>query len=124
MRILAIDDNEDITEMLYTLLSIDHDITCVNDGREGLRMIKENTYDLILLDLAMPEFSGYDVIEELEREGLLNKLRIALFTASSMTEQEIESLISKGINYCIRKPVALDVLLTIIESLDPNLKNQ
>ena len=87
-------------------------------------MIKENTYDLILLDLAMPEFSGYDVIEELEREGLLNKLRIALFTASSMTEQEIESLISKGINYCIRKPVALDVLLTIIESLDPNLKNQ
>ncbi|RMF29736.1 MAG: response regulator [Candidatus Nitrosothermus koennekii] len=119
MKILAIDDNQDITDMLETVLSIEHDVTTVNNGRDGLKMIKEDHYDLVLLDLAMPEFTGYDVIKALKEEGLLDKQKIALFTASSMTDSEIDELLKDGITYCIRKPVDLDVLLTIVNALNP-----
>ena len=120
MRILAIDDNSDITEMLEAVLSVEHNITTVNNGKDGLKMIKEGNYDLILLDLAMPEFTGYDIIKALKEEQLLDKRRIALFTASSMTDTEIDELMQDGITYCIRKPVDLDVLFTIVDALDPN----
>jgi DNA-binding response OmpR family regulator len=119
MRILAIDDNNDITEMLEAVLSVEHDVTTVNNGRDGLAMIKEGNYDLILLDLAMPEFTGYDVIKALKEEDLLDKRRIALFTASSVTDSEIDELMNDGITYCIRKPVDLDVLFTIVNALNP-----
>ncbi|MEM2855665.1 MAG: response regulator [Candidatus Nitrosocaldaceae archaeon] len=119
MNILAIDDNKDITDMLETILSIEHNVTVVNNGKDGLRMIIEGNYDLVLLDLAMPEFTGYDVVKSLKEKGLLNKQKIALFTASSMTESEIDELQREGVKYCIRKPVDIDVLLTLVNALQP-----
>ena len=54
MKILGIDDNTDITELLDTVLNgSGHEYTFVNDGKSGIEKIKENQYDLVLLDLSM-----------------------------------------------------------------------
>lgn len=50
---------------------------------EGLKEIRKNSYDLILLDVAMPTYSGIDVINSLKNEGLLASKNIVIFTASS-----------------------------------------
>ncbi|MFB5624899.1 MAG: response regulator transcription factor, partial [Nitrosopumilus sp.] len=72
LKILIIDDNEQITKMLTTFLELnEHECTVANDGSEGLKRIKENNYDVILLDLAMPEFDGYSVIKDLEDNNML-----------------------------------------------------
>jgi len=118
MKILGIDDNVDITRLLDTVLnSSGYEYSYVNNGREGLKLIQEQKFDLVLLDLAMPEFSGVDVVDALQNEGLINKQKIVLFTASSMTDSEIEQLKKRGVNSCIRKPVDIDILMKKLDEI-------
>ncbi len=117
MKILLVDDNEEITQMLSKYLSLEKfDVTVANDGRNGLQLIKNQRFDFVLLDLAMPEFSGIDVLESLAKDGLINKQKIILFTASSITEQEEKRLMRLGIHSCIRKPIKMPSLLQILQS--------
>ena len=116
MKILGIDDNFAINELLDTVLnSSGHEFSYANNGKEGLKLIKENSYDLVLLDLSMPEFTGFDIVDSLNNDGIINKQKIVLFTASSITDSEIEELLKKGAYSCIRKPIDIDVLLEKID---------
>ena len=111
MKILIVDDNEQITKMLTTFLELnDHECTVANDGNEGLKIIKENNHDVILLDLAMPEFDGYSVIKDLEENDLLKEHKIIVFTASTITQDELEGLVKRGVSAYILKPIDIDVL--------------
>ena len=111
MKILIVDDNEQITKMLTTFLELnDHECTVANDGSEGLKIIKENHHDVILLDLAMPEFDGYSVIKDLEENDLLKEHKIIVFTASTITQDELEGLVKRGVSAYILKPIDIDVL--------------
>ena len=119
MKILGIDDNEDITELLDTFLNgSGHEYTFVNDGKSGLEKIRENQYDAVLLDLAMPEFSGEDVLKELNKENIVNKQKIIIFSASSNNDSEMDTLVSKyGAHAYVRKPVDVDQLLDMLDGL-------
>ena len=119
MNILGIDDNEDILKLLSTVLtSKGHDFTQVGNGKEGVKLIEEQNFDAILLDLAMPEFSGLNVIESLKKSNKLKDQKIILFTASSATNNEIEELLqNEGVSICIRKPVDIDILVKKIEDV-------
>ena len=113
LEILIIDDNEQITKMLTTFLELkDHKCTVANDGKEGLDIIKENRHDVVLLDLAMPEFDGYSVIEDLEKNNLLKEHKIIVFTASTITQDELDQLVTRGVTSYILKPIDIDVLLS------------
>jgi len=60
LKILAIDDNTDITDLLERVLKAKgYEFSFRSGGEEGLLAIQSNDYDLILLDLAMLEFSNY-----------------------------------------------------------------
>jgi len=119
MNILAIDDNEDILKLLKTVISSKgHDFTQATNGKDGVKLIEEQNFDAVLLDLAMPEFSGLNVIESLKKSNRLNEQKIILFTASSATNQEIDVLLQNdGITSCVRKPVDIDVLIEQIEQV-------
>ena len=111
LKILIVDDNEQITKMLTTFLELnDHECTVANDGSEGLKLIKENVHDVILLDLAMPEFDGYSVIKDLEDNNLLKEHKIIVFTASTITQDELDGLVKRGVSAYILKPIDIDVL--------------
>ncbi len=118
LNILIIDDNEQITKMLTTFLELkNHNCTITNDGRQGLSLIEEEKFDVVLLDLAMPEFDGYAVIDALESKDLLKSSKIIVFTASTISQQELDKLVSRGVNSYILKPIDIDVLLAkIIEA--------
>ena len=85
MKLLVVDDSKDITDVLMVYCeSKGVECTVVNAGIDGLEVIRNNSnFDLILLDLAMPEFSGLDVIQTLKNENLLERRNIVVFTASS-----------------------------------------
>jgi CheY-like chemotaxis protein len=118
LKILIVDDNEQITKMLTTFLELkQHNCTIANDGKEGLELIKENNNDVILLDLAMPEFDGYAVIDDLENNNLLKDRKIIVFTASTITQEELDKLVDRGVKSYILKPIDIDTLLSkIIET--------
>jgi len=118
LKILIVDDNEQITKMLNTFLQLkEQSCTVANDGKEGLKLIKENDHDVVLLDLAMPEFDGYAVIKDLEDNNLLKDRKIIVFTASTITQDELDQLVVRGVKSYILKPIDIDVLLSrIIET--------
>jgi len=117
MNILAIDDNPDILKLLDTVItSKGHNFTQVLKGKDGLKLIEEQRFDVILLDLAMPEFSGLDVVEGLKKVNKLSYQKIIIFTASSATDKEIDVLLQyDGITSCVRKPVDIDILIKELE---------
>ena len=84
MRILLVEDNHEISEAMAVYCGAKKDIDCkvANSGHEGLESIRKEKFDFILLDLAMPEFSGKEVIQSFTRDELV-QMNIVIFTASS-----------------------------------------
>jgi len=119
LKILGIDDNTDLLDLCKVVLTSDgHEYTGVTKGREGLEEIRNGNYDLVLLDLSMPEFSGIDVIDALDKDGLMNKQNIVIFTASSATEKEYGPLLEKGAHSVIKKPLDVDLLVEHIKKIE------
>ena len=115
LNILIIDDNEQITKMLTTFLELkNHNCTVTNEGKQGLTLIQEGKFDVVLLDLAMPEFDGYAVINALESKDMLKNSKIIVFTASTISQKELDKLVSRGVNSYILKPIDIDLLLAKI----------
>ncbi len=119
MKIHIIDDNVDITTMLskYFVLR-GHSCSVSNGGHNGLNMIIANPYDVILLDLAMPEFSGMDIVEELYRTGKIQKLNVVALTASSVSTEKEEHLKKRGVKAVLKKPIDPDTLLEHLQQFD------
>ena len=118
MKILIVDDNEDITGLLSKFLkSKGFENVVTNDPRVGLERIMEDNYDVVLLDISMPEFSGIDIIKKLEKEKILKNQKIVIFSAVAFTTPQIDNLLKKeGIQSCLKKPIQLNELLTAITS--------
>jgi DNA-binding response OmpR family regulator len=117
-RVLVIDDNKDITEMIKDFFdSEDIDCKIINEGKEGLDEIRKNNgyYNLILLDLTMPDFSGWDVFKKVKEEDLLKSNNIIIFTASTKTNNEIGEMINEGAKFVLRKPFSLNDLISIVD---------
>ena len=119
MKVLAIDDNEDITTLLEMVFTgKGHEFAKSNNGREGLEMILAQKYDIILLDMAMPQYTGTEVINELKKAGKLKDQKIIIFTASSATESELNMILeNEGVCRCVKKPVKTKQLLEIVEEV-------
>jgi len=118
MKILGIDDNEDLLSLCEIALSSEgHEYTGINSGSEGLQAIRDKKFDVVLLDLSMPEFSGVDVIDALAKEGIIKKQKIVIFTASSATEKEYGPLLEKGAHSIIKKPLDIDELLETVKKI-------
>ena len=118
MKVLIVDDNRDIADMLSKYLSLNNfDCSVSYNGRNGLSMIENQKFDVVLLDLAMPEFSGTDIINALARKNKIKDQTIIVLTASSKSEQEIDELIGKGIHSCLKKPIDPDYLVDYLKNL-------
>ena len=116
MSLLIIEDNESIAIMLSKFLKMEGmKCTISNSGRNGLEMILKKEWNKILLDLSMPEFSGFDILEALKKDNMEKLKNIILFTATEISDEEIDTWRSMGIKSVIRKPVDLDVLLKVLE---------
>ena len=120
MRILLVEDNLEISEVMTVYCGIKKDIDCkvINTGHEGLERIRNENFDLILLDLAMPEFSGKDVIQSFTKDQIVQK-NIVIFTASS-DARVLEQMKDSGIKEIFKKPFSLEQLTKLIEKYRPN----
>ena len=115
MEVLLIDDNKEITEMISFFLDTQNILCEVeNDGKKGLEKIKEKRYDVILLDLTMPVFSGYDLFAQLKNENSLSQNNIVIFTASYIDQEKIDNMMKDGIKAIIKKPISIDSIIKTI----------
>ena len=118
MKVLIVDDNQEITSMLSEFLKAKGvESIVINDSTDCLKEIRQESFDCVLLDISMPEFSGIDIIHSLEREKILKDQKIIIFSAVAFTDTEIYHLLQKkGIHDCLKKPIDLGKLYATITS--------
>src|SRR5579862_1780838 len=90
-RILVIDDEADIRESLETLLTLEgYTVEMAQNGAEGLKRAESGSYDIILLDLMMPDRSGMDVLAEIRERD--SETPVFLITAYGSVEVAVTAL--------------------------------
>ena len=115
-KMLIIDDNPETTKMLESFFnSKGFQTTAINDPWEGLKTIQKETFDVIILDLVMPGFSGLQIIATLATDEILQNQNIFIYSANFANEIQIKELLRRdGINGCLKKPMNLFDMLKII----------
>ena len=85
MKILIIEDERPINNLIRSTLTADgYSCDCAFDGKEGADLIEQRQYDLILLDLMLPEISGYDLLEYIRSWGNIRAAQIPVIINSAM----------------------------------------
>ena len=89
--LLVVDDNEDNRYTLTRRLKREGyvNLTTANDGRQALELLRTKKFDLVLLDIMMPEMNGYEVLEQLKADAELRHLPVIMISAVD----EIESVV-------------------------------
>lgn len=110
MNVLVVDDNE-VNRLVLTSFLQSNGIasTVAVNGSEALSMIREQEYDVVLLDIQMPDISGIDVASEVRSMSGTNPALIAV-TAHAFPEQR-DAIINAGFSEFIIKPIAEEELL-------------
>ncbi len=118
LKILIIYNNKDLCKSIETfLIEEGHDCICAVIGRNALSLIESEKFDAVLLGLTMPEFSGYDIIDALEKKGKLKENNIIVFDVVGLSQFLIEELLKRGVYSYLKLPVKPDVLLRILEKI-------
>jgi CheY-like chemotaxis protein len=103
-RVLIVDDNVDAAESLATILrGMGHEAHVAHEGRSGLALAQTVRPDLVLLDIAMPGMSGYEVARQL-RQNLGSSVRLVAVTGFGQDQDRAQSL-SAGIDQHLVKPL-------------------
>lgn len=116
-HILVVDDNQQNQELLVACLDpLGCRVSTAENGLEALDKIRQNKYDLILLDVMMPGMSGFEVCRKLKSDPATRDIPILMVTA--LTELgDIERGVESGTDDFISKPVNRLELLTRVKSL-------
>lgn len=114
-RILVADDEESIRWVLSKALKQKgFSVDLAHDGRQALELIKDNCYDLAILDIKMPGITGLDLLDKVR--DLNNDLLVVIMTAEASMKNAVEAMKRGAYDY-ITKPFDLDVIDAIIEKV-------
>lgn len=115
-KILLVDDDVRNVYALSTILELyGMDVSFAENGLEGLEILnRNNNYDLVLMDIMMPEMDGYEAIQKIRETPKLMELPIIALTAKAMKEDR-EKCLSVGASDYIVKPVDPDKLVSLIK---------
>lgn len=81
-RVLVVDDNEMNRDMLSRrLLRLNYEVLMAEDGEQALSMVREQSFDLVLLDIMMPNISGYEVLERMKADDATKHIPVIMISA-------------------------------------------
>jgi DNA-binding NtrC family response regulator len=112
--VLIVDDEAAIRESLQTLLEIEgYDVELAASGEEGLQRVGERPFDLVLLDLALPDRNGLDLLAELRRQD--SRLSVIMITAYGTVENAVKAMQAGAVNF-VQKPWDNEKLLADVRA--------
>jgi len=112
-KILVIDDEDSMCNFMSIMLSKEgYLVDTVNSGQEGVSLLKEQNYDLVIADLNMPSMTGIDVLKEVKT--FKNNQDLIVMTAYASVDTAIEAMKQGAVDY-ITKPFKVDEVKLVIE---------
>ncbi|MGG3799300.1 response regulator transcription factor [Metabacillus fastidiosus] len=118
MTKILLAEDEEVLRMLVvdTLEDEGYTIDEASDGEEAYELIKENEYDLILLDYMMPVYTGLELIEMIRKLPEHEETKVMMLSAKSQASDQ-ERVLSAGANYFMSKPFSPMQLIERIETI-------
>ena len=120
MNILIVEDNHNLSDLLSKYFKLQKHICHVAPGGQiALSLMQTKIYDLVFLDLAMPGFTGYDVIESLKKNDTIKNQKIIVLTAVTLDQIDIDFLLNQGVHLVLQKPIPLHQLVSYVSQNFP-----
>ena len=109
MKILVVEDEYNLADVLATRLEKEKYVVDIEtNGCEGLYAALSGVYDLILLDVMLPEVNGYDILKEIRKNNVESK--VIMLTAKSELDDKLEGL-TNGVDDYITKPFHIEEVI-------------
>ena len=114
-RILVVDDEEDVGQLLSDILiSENHEVEVATDGSQGVEMFKKRSFDMVFTDLGMPGMSGWEVAEKIKT--INRRVPVALVTGWNI-ELKDKEMREKNIDIVIHKPFEVKQVLRSVHEV-------
>jgi len=114
-RLLLVDDEDNLRSMLEAALRYEgFDVHAAASGRDALEVVEDQSPDLIVLDVMMPDLDGFEVCRRMRNDGV--KTPVLFLTARDATEDKVRGLTLGGDDYLV-KPFSLDELVARISAV-------
>ncbi len=115
MRILLVEDEESLRETLRLNLELEnYEVVTAADGKHALRFVQEQHFDLLLLDVMLPEIDGFQICEQVRLTN--REVPILMLTAKDTAQDRVTGL-KKGADDYLTKPYVLEELLLRVQNL-------
>jgi two-component system copper resistance phosphate regulon response regulator CusR len=109
MKLLVVEDERRMLELLRRGLSEEgHTVSCAGDGSEGLQMVRDEDFDLVILDVMMPKMDGFELARSMRVEN--NRTPVLMLTARDSVPDIVHGL-DLGADDYMTKPFSFDELL-------------
>lgn len=116
-NILIIDDDPDTLEFLRIVFNVrGRDVVGAQTGLDGLRLARQQVFDLILVDIMMPDIDGYEVCRRLRADPHTAEVPLVIVTARSSLLDQTQGL-EAGADRFLIKPVGISMLTTLADEL-------
>jgi DNA-binding response OmpR family regulator len=113
-RVLVVEDDDDVRTVVTGFLSRDgHETEEAASGEEALALLKDEGYDLVVLDVMLGQISGWNVLEELNRSGIRSRLKVLALTARR-SERDFMDGWRLGVDEYLTKPFDADTLVAAV----------
>lgn len=119
ISVLIADDNKELTLMVSNYLTLNHFNVkaSFNQGIDLLNYLKQDSADLLILDICMPIYDGFNILDELNNSKNYKKPTKIILLSALSSEEVISRACKNGIDYFLVKPIKLSNLLSTINSL-------
>jgi two-component system alkaline phosphatase synthesis response regulator PhoP len=122
MRILLVEDEESLREAIKLNLELEnYEVVSTGSGKEALKLFHEQHFDLLLLDVMLPEIDGFQICEQVRLTNM--KVPIIFLTAKDTAMDRITGL-KKGADDYLTKPFVLEELLLRVQNLLKRTSNE
>jgi DNA-binding response OmpR family regulator len=116
MNLLVVEDERRMLELLRRGLSEEgHTVSCAVDGSEGLQMVRDHAFDVVILDVMMPRMNGFEVARRMRTEN--NSTPVLMLTAKDTISDVVHGL-DMGADDYITKPFSFNELLLRLRAVN------
>lgn len=121
--ILIVEDNQDMRDHIHDLLSNDYRIVQAEHGKAALALLKNQSIDLVITDVMMPEMDGFTLFNRIKSNDLYRSLPVIMLTALAEDDDRLNAL-TIGVDDYITKPFLADELKARVKNLLTNYKSR